>query len=160
MLPSGSAYLAGLVLATVLVLAAAGKLARPAATVSAFGALRVPRAGAAARVVPVAELAVAVLLIAAPRAGGVAAFVLLGVFSTFLVRVLRAGIRAPCRCFGAVREAPVSASDLLRNAMLAALAVTAAGASGPRSPSAGAFALVAAAVGAGLAALRFARDHG
>jgi len=160
MLPRGSGYLAALVLAAVLVLAAAGKLARPAATAAAFRTLRVPRPGAAARVVPVAELAVAVLLIAAPRAGGVAAFVLLGVFSALLVRVLRAGIRAPCRCFGGVREAPVSAPDVFRNALLAGLALTAAAATGPRSPSAGAFVLVAAAVGAGLAALRLARDHG
>ena len=159
MLPAGVGYLAGLVLAAVLVIAAAGKIARPAATAAAFAALGVPAAAAAARLVPTAELLVAVLLVAMPRAGGVAALVLLAAFTAALVRVLRSGIRTPCRCFGGVRDVPVSAADVLRNAMLAGLAVAAIAGGGVRLPSGGALVLVAAVVGVGLAALRFARDH-
>jgi hypothetical protein len=160
MLPIGSTYLGGLALAGAFVLAAAGKLVRPDATASAFGSFGIPRPHQAARVVPAAELVVAVLLVAAPVAGGVLALVLLAAFSAVLLRAVRDGIRAPCRCFGAVREEPVSAVDLVRNTMLAALAIGSIAAGAPRAPSAAAVVLVAAIVPAGVLALRWARAHG
>ena len=160
MLPTGFAYLGALVLAGAFVVAAAGKLARPTSTASAFRSFGIPRAGAFARGVPVAELVVAVLVIAAPAAGGVAALVLLAAFSAVLVRGLRAGVRTPCRCFGGVREEPASGVDLVRNAMLAVLAVAAIATRSPRAPSLAAFVLVAAVVVAGGLALRLARGHG
>ena len=153
-------YLAALVLAAVFVVAAGAKIARAGNTATAFATLGVPRPAAVARLVPGAELAVAVLLIAVPRAGGVAGLVLLATFTVFLLRALRSGVEAPCRCFGGVREAPISAADVWRNAMLAVLAVAATGTTEPHAPSVPAFALVAAAVTAGFAALRLARGHG
>jgi uncharacterized membrane protein YphA (DoxX/SURF4 family) len=146
-----------LVLAALFVAAAAGKLARPAMTAAGFRALGIPAPGLAVRVVPLAELVVAVLLGSVPRAGGLAALALLAAFTAVLVRALRVGIRAPCRCFGGVREVPLSGADVLRNAMLAVLAVAALGAGDPRVPSAAAFGLVGAVVGAGIVALRLAR---
>jgi uncharacterized membrane protein YphA (DoxX/SURF4 family) len=153
-------YLAALVLAAAFVAAAAGKLARPVATAAAFRSFGVPWPAAAARLVPAAELVVAVLLVAAPGVGGVAALVLLVAFSAVLVRALRAGIRTPCRCFGGVREDPPSAVDVLRNGMLAALALVAIAAGTPRAPSVAAVVLVAGSVVGGFAALRLARGHG
>src|SRR5919199_3912640 len=100
-------YLAALVLAAVFVAAAAAKIARPTATARAFATLRVPRPAAVARLVPAAELAVAVLLVAVPRVGGGTALLLLAAFTAFLVRALRSGVRAPCRGFGGVREGPI-----------------------------------------------------
>jgi hypothetical protein len=160
MLPNGSGYLAALVLAGAFVVAAAGKLVRPGATASAFTAFGIPQPHAVARLVPATELIVAVLLVAVPRPGGVVALALLGAFSAVLLRAVRAGITTPCRCFGAVREQPVSAVDLFRNAMLAALAVAAVAAGTPRPPSVAALLLVAAVVAAGAAALRLARGPG
>jgi uncharacterized membrane protein YphA (DoxX/SURF4 family) len=147
------------VLAAVFVAAAAGKIARPASTASAFRALKIPAPDLLARLVPLAELVVAVLLVAVPPAGGVAALALLAAFTVVLVVALRAGIRAPCRCFGGVREVPPSGSDVLRNAMLAGLALAALGAGGPGIPSAAAFGLVGAVVGGGVVALRLARGR-
>ncbi len=150
-------YLCALVLAAVFVAAAAAKIARPPATVKAFATLGVPAPETIARAVPAAELVVAVLLVAVPRAGGVAALVLLVAFTAVLVRALRAGVRTPCRCFGGVREDPISRADVVRNAMLAALAITATAAGEPQAPSPGAAVLVAAVVIAGFAALRVIR---
>ncbi|MDQ4097328.1 MAG: DoxX family membrane protein [Actinomycetota bacterium] len=146
-------------LAVLFVAAAAGKLARPATTAAAFGALRIPRPDLAARAVPLVELVLAVLLVSEPGVGGATALAVLVGFTVVLGRALRAGIRAPCRCFGGVREVPLSGADVLRNAMLAVLAVAALGAGEPRVPSAGAFGLVGAVVGLGAAALGLARGR-
>lgn len=116
-------YACALVLAAVFVWAAAAKLARPAVTAAGFRALGVPRPAALARAVPVAELGTAVLLVAVPRVGGVVAVVVLAAFTVVIVRAIRQGLVTPCSCFGAVSARPVSKLDLVRNLMLAALAV-------------------------------------
>ena len=76
-------------------------------------------------VVPVLELLLAIALVAAPRAGGAVAVVLLSLFNAVLLRALRAGVTAGCACFGSSAARPLSTRDLWRNALLAALAVAA-----------------------------------
>ena len=112
-------------LALILVRAAAAKLARPAATAAAFRALGVPLPGALAWGVPAAELVVATFLVAIPPAGGLAAVVLLLLFSAVLARAMREDSPAGCGCFGSVRTDPVTRSDLLRNGLLVVLALVA-----------------------------------
>ncbi len=124
--PVGSA--AGIVLAGVFVWAGAAKLARPAITVDAFAALGVPAPEVTARLVPITELVLAAALISAPRFGGLVALVVVVGFSAVLVRALGAGTTAGCNCFGRARLEPVSRRDLLRNAVLAVLALVAAAA--------------------------------
>lgn len=153
----GLGYACALVLAGVFVRAGAAKLARPAATSTGFAALGLPGAGVLARAVPITELAVALCLVAAPRPGGVAALVALSGFSVALARALRSGTTVPCNCFGAARADPVSAADVVRNALLAVLALAALGAPGPTLPGPPAVLAATAAAGAGclaLAALR------
>ena len=128
-------YACAVALAAVFVRAAAAKVARPAQTAASFAALGVPASAATARAVPFAELVVAAALLAAPRAGGVGASVLLVSFTAVLVRAVRGGSEAPCNCFGAARADPVSWSDVARNVMLAGLAVLALLASRPVVPS-------------------------
>ena len=54
---------------------------------------------------------------------GFAALGLLTVFTVLLVRLLRAGATAPCRCFGGIRSHPIAWTDIARNVALGALAV-------------------------------------
>ncbi len=118
-------YACACALALLLVLAAVPKALHPADTSTGFAALGVPAAAVLARVVPGVEVAVAWALIVWPRVGGVAALILLVTFSLFLARAVRRGVRAPCNCFGQTTGDPISAVDLLRNAVLAALAAAA-----------------------------------
>ena len=155
----GFAYLCALLLAAAFVRAAAAKLARPDQTGAGFRALGLPRAALLARAIPLAELTVAALLVAAPAAGGVVAFVLLGVFTVVLARAVRAGVSTGCTCFGAVSSEPVSRSDILRNGLLAAAAVAAWDAPGPTVPSAGAVALLAVTLLAGTGLVHFSRGR-
>jgi hypothetical protein len=70
-----------------------------------------------------AEAATAGLLLAYPRIGFPLALLMLAAFSALLGRALRRPVRVPCGCFG--RSAtPVGAEHLIRNAVLAAVAVT------------------------------------
>jgi len=116
-------WLAPVLLAAVLAFAAGAKLADLDATAAGFRALRLPRPERLAILVPSVELAAAVLLIAAPVLGGALASALLVAFSGLLVVRLRQGVAAPCRCFGGVRTKPIGWTDLVRNGVLAALAV-------------------------------------
>ncbi len=154
---SGFGYACAVVLAAVFVRAAVAKGVQPRETVAGFTALRVPRPEATARAVPAAELTLAVVLLAVPRAGGVAALALLAAFSVMLGGALRRGVSAGCNCFGAARVDPVSDVDLLRNGLLALLALAALLAPAPRLPGPGAIAAAAGIVGAALALLRTAR---
>ena len=152
-----AAYTAAVVLAAVLLLAAAAKLARPQDAARSFRGLGLPFPAPLARAVPAAELAVAALLLAAPRAGAVGTLALLTAFSAVLGRAVRAGVATPCACFGAVTSDPVSAVEIVRNGLLALLAAAALGATRPRLPDPVAAVAVAASVAAGwrgLAALR------
>lgn len=107
------------------VLAAAGglKLADPVATGDAYADLGLPAPRVAAVALPVLELLVAALLVAAPVAGALAALVLLLGFSAFLAWHLLRGTEAPCNCFGQARARPISGRDLVRNAVLGAVAL-------------------------------------
>ena len=120
---------ARLILAAVLALAAASKVADRDATRAAMAGFGVPQrlAGAAGIAVAAAELAVAVALVpvASARAAGVAALGMLVVFSAMLALRLARGERPDCRCFGRLSAKPASWWALARNAALAVLAVTA-----------------------------------
>ncbi len=128
---AGFGYACAFVLAVVLARAAVLKALRPTDTAAGFAALGVPAAPVVARLVPVAEIGVAVALLAVPRVGGVAGLFMLGTFSVFLARAVKTGVRAGCNCFGQTRGQPVSGVDLVRNVALSGLAVAALLADGP-----------------------------
>lgn len=155
----GLGYACALVLAAVFVRAGAAKLARPATTAAGFAALRVPAAAALARAVPFVELLTAVALVGAPRLGAVAGLVFLAAFSWVLVRTLRSGTPVPCNCFGTARTEPVSSTDLVRNALLAGLAVLSLSAGGPAVPGPLATVVALGGFAAGLAALAGLRSR-
>jgi uncharacterized membrane protein YphA (DoxX/SURF4 family) len=114
----------------VFAVAAVAKLRQPASAARSFAALGLPASGVLAYAVPAAEAGLAVALVAAPRAAAWAAIALLAAFTAVLARAVIKGTGAPCACFGSARRAsePVSGVELVRNAMLAALAVVATGA--------------------------------
>lgn len=120
-------YVAALVVAATLVLAAVPKARAPHATAATFRALGLPLAPALARAVPAVEVAVAAVLAAVPLAGGVAALVLLAAFTVVLVRAVVAGVEVSCSCFGTSSHGPVSGVSVLRNGLLMGAAVVATG---------------------------------
>jgi Methylamine utilisation protein MauE len=77
----------------------------------------------AARGVPIFELAVAAALIAAPRAGAIAALATLGAFTAVVTVEVAAGRRFACACFGGAAARPADGSYVVRNAILVAAAV-------------------------------------
>ena len=107
--------------------AAAAKAARPRAWKEALGGYRLPRGlGHAALVgVPVAEGAVAALLVAggdAAKAGAAGSVALLSAFSATVLRARRLrGDRLPCGCFGGGGNRDYRLM-LVRNATLGAVA--------------------------------------
>lgn len=157
---------AALVLAAVFAVAAVAKLRQPTATSSSFAALGLPAAGLLAYAVPAVEAALAVALVVAPAPAAWAGLVLLAVFTLVLARAIARGTDAPCACFGSARRArePVSGVELVRNAMLAALAIVATGApTGDTGvPSLPALVIVTLAVAAGRLVLGLVdlRRHG
>jgi hypothetical protein len=153
----GFGYACAAVLATVFVRAAVAKAVRAEHTGAGFAALGVPSPAVAARAVPLVELALAVVLLGAPRVGAVAAIVLLAGFSVVLARAVRRGVAVGCNCFGAPRVDAVSSVDLARNAMLATLALAALFAPRATKPSLAAVAGAAGVVILGVLGLRAAR---
>jgi len=149
---------AAAVLAAVFGVAGAAKAARPRATARAFAGLGVPLPGLLARVAPVAELVLAAALVVRPRLGGAAALVALIAFSAVLAAALGRGEPVSCGCFGAAGSAPVTAADLVRNALLGVLAAAALTVPGPAGVPglAGAVAATAAVV-AGLVTIALVR---
>jgi hypothetical protein len=140
-------YCMAVFLTGVFVVAAAAKVRTPWATATTFRRLGVPAADATARTVPVVELVVATVLLAAPRAGAVAALVLLIAFTVVLARAVQRGVDVSCGCFGAASSDPVTRVTLLRNALLVAAAGCASLlASAPRVPSFAAVVLVSTTV--------------
>jgi thiol-disulfide isomerase/thioredoxin len=120
---------ARLLLAAVFAAAAIAKLADREGTreaVVAFGAAE-PVAGPVAQLLPIAELAVAVLLLPAATAvlGAIGALALLLLFSAAIVINLRQGRTPECHCFGQLHSAPAGPGTLARNAALAAVAALA-----------------------------------
>jgi len=117
------AYLAGVLLAAVLVVAAVAKLADRKGTAAGFERLGLGGSPALAVAVPVAELTTAAALVLVPVVGGVLAIVLLGSFTAFLADRVRRGVDAPCRCLGGASDSPVGWPDVLRNTAFLALAL-------------------------------------
>ena len=122
---AGVGYGCAFLLAFVFVRAAVAKLNRPEVTAAAFAEMGLPAAGLLSRAVPALELALAVTLVAAPVVGGVAALIVLALFTAVLARQLATGSEAGCGCFGSSATRPVSGVDLARNGVLAGLAVLA-----------------------------------
>ena len=116
-------WIAPVVLAAVFAFAAGAKFADQEATAQGFHDLRLRNAPRLAIQIPAVELATAVLMIAAPIGGTIVALVLLTVFSVVLWRRLAEGVTTPCKCFGGTRTRPISQADLVRNGVLALLAV-------------------------------------
>lgn len=114
-------------LAMVFVVAAISKLAgRPGVAEAAAGLGVAPRmAQPVARLLPVAELAVAGMLLWRPSVvvGAAAGLFLLALFTSLVVLNLRRGRRPSCRCFGQVGEAPIGARTVVRNVVLMGLAL-------------------------------------
>jgi hypothetical protein len=116
-------WVAPVLLAVAFAFAAGAKFADRAGTTKGFEALGLRRPEQLAIQVPTIELSTAVLLIVAPVGGALVALLLLGAFTLYLVRKIRAGSDAPCKCFGGVGTHPVGWRDVARNAVLGALAV-------------------------------------
>jgi hypothetical protein len=122
------AWIARLMLSAVLALSASGKLADRAGTRRAVAEFGIP-AGQVTMVawaLPLAEAGLAGALlphVTAPLAG-LAALLLIGVFTIAVARLLRRGQRPACSCLGAVSAEPIGPATIIRNAVLMALAVT------------------------------------
>jgi hypothetical protein len=130
------ALAARVVLACALVVSAVAKLRAPAEVRRRVAAVTSNRIGAfAGRGLPAVELVVAVVLVA--WWGPVPGVVALAMLAVFTVALVRAQARhVPCACFGAgASDAPPGAAAVLRNGVLAALAVLAVGS--PRGADAG-----------------------
>jgi hypothetical protein len=142
-------------LAVVFVVAGAVKLRHGEATAVALRGLGLPVPVVLAWIVPVAELGLAWGLVARPRLGGAAALLALAGFSAVLWRALGRGKAVTCGCFGGTGSAPISVADLVRNGLLAVLAVaaTAAPVAGPPSLAAVVAVTAAAVAGAVVVAL-------
>jgi methylamine dehydrogenase accessory protein MauD len=83
---------------------------------------------------PIAELATAILLIFEPTAqvGAILAALLLLAFIAGIANALRKGQEPDCHCFGQIHSAPAGKSTLIRNGvLLVAALVVAIGGSGP-----------------------------
>jgi peroxiredoxin len=117
---------ARLALAAVFAVAGAAKLADRAGSRAALEAFGVPAALArpGARLLPLAEIAVAALLLidGAARWGALGALVLLLGFVGGISRSMARGEAPDCHCFGQLHSEPAGWSTLVRNALLAAIA--------------------------------------
>jgi hypothetical protein len=154
---AGFGYSCALVLAFVLLVSGAAKLAWRRETRDNFAAIGLPRPDLVAAVLPFVELGLALLLFAFPPIGGVLSLVVLAAFTATLARLLRRGVDAPCGCVGSPRRAaPLSWRSLLRNGALALLAVAAlfAEPTWPSAPEIAATALLVAAGWVGLNLLK------
>lgn len=143
---------AALLLAALFAWAGIAKALRPSATRAGFVRLGVPAAAAAARVAPLGELGLAVLLLTRPRAGAFAALAALAAFSLVLARAVARGTTRGCACFGPGGESARLSTALLRNGLLA-LAAPAAWAGEPGLASLPALAAVSAATVVGVVGL-------
>jgi peroxiredoxin/uncharacterized membrane protein YphA (DoxX/SURF4 family) len=120
---------ARLVLAGVFVVAAVGKLIDLPGSRRSLEGFGVPARAASVlgTVLPFAELAVALALIFEPtaEAGAIGALVLLLAFTAGISNALRQGEAPDCNCFGAIHSEPASSKTLVRNIVLAVIAVVA-----------------------------------
>jgi len=110
-------------LAAVFAWAGAAKAVDRRTTARSFRALGLPGGALLTTGVPVAELLLAAGLVLAPAVVAPVTFGLVVAFSVVLGRAVRDGVAVGCGCFGTARRGPVSARDLVRNGVLAAVAV-------------------------------------
>jgi Methylamine utilisation protein MauE len=120
------ALVARLLLAAVFAVAGGAKLVDPTGSRHALRQFGVDGwlVGVFARCLPIAELGVAVGLLAnvSARWAGAGALVLLGVFGAAIGLNLVRGKHPACHCFGQLHSAPVDGSTLVRNGVLAGVA--------------------------------------
>lgn len=127
-----------LALAAVFLVSSAAKFASLEMSRRAAADLGVP--GRAAAIVgttlPFVELAVAIGLVVTVdgRAAAIAAAALLAAFTALLVANLSRGRHPVCRCFGVLRQTPISRGTVVRNVVLFAAAVLVAIAGGGEDP--------------------------
>lgn len=114
-----------LAVAAVFGIAALTKATSPSATASELSRLGVPLPRIAARVLPLAEFAIAGLLVVATPIGAVVALVALGAFTVFVLRAVRAGSAVSCACLGSFSRAAISPATVARNGVLLAMTATA-----------------------------------
>jgi hypothetical protein len=114
-------------LAGVFTVAAVAKLADRRGSREALEAFRVPSAlvPIAVWALPVAELAAAVLLVFEATAvyGALLALLLLGAFILGIRAAISRGEAPECHCFGQIHSRPAGRETLVRNSVLAAIAV-------------------------------------
>ncbi len=157
------ATIAAVVLAVLLVWAAVAKVRAPLETAGNFEQLGVPAPLLMARVVPAVEVVVALLLLAVPGWGGVAAFALLACFTVLLVSLVRSGATVACSCFGTVSDEPISWVEVTRNVvllMMAALALSIDQLAAPSFAGVVAFSALAVVAGVAVQLVAFKRDVG
>ncbi len=142
---SGLPYVAALLLAAVFAAAAMAKWRDLPGTARSFRALGVPRPSTTARAMPGVEAALAGGLVLVPAGAAMVAVALLVAFTVFLVGRLRAGVTAPCACFGGLGGGRLSWLDVLRNVLLTGVGVVALFAGWPQLPGPGAIAVGVAA---------------
>lgn len=151
---SGITSLAAIGLAAVLLWAAGSKLLRPAETAADFRQLGLPAPTLLARLVPIVELATAILLLVAPGWGGVVGFALLAGFTALLIALVRSGRVVSCGCFGSSSTEPVSVVEVARNCLLLIMAASAASSSGLVRPALPDFVVVSTSAVVGLLLLQ------
>jgi hypothetical protein len=124
MMTGGASYLAAVVLAIVFLVGAVSKFRdiRPVGRTLRAGGIPASRVVAAS--IPLFEIATAALLLVRPTVGAVVALASLTLFTAFLLSLLIRNIDVSCGCFGGNDES-VSYIDVVRNAMLATLAILA-----------------------------------
>ncbi len=137
--------ISGLAAALALVLISAGvaKLRRPAETEASFAELGLPAPTVLARLVPFAEIGVAIGLVVVPGWSALVAFAMLAAFTVVLVVALRSPAPKSCACFGVASERPVSPLDISRNLLLMAVAAAVVTLDSWVAPSAGQWLAVA-----------------
>lgn len=123
--------LASLVLAAVFLVAAVTKAIDSGRTTDEFRAIGLPAPAWLARIVPAAELLVAVALLARPTLGSALAAGALIAFTAVLGSALRAGRTVTCGCFGSLGRRPVTRATITRNLVLLALTPLAAATAAP-----------------------------
>lgn len=119
---STSLLAARFLLCGVFVVAGAAKLADRTGSRDALAGFGLPASLAApvSVVLPIVELAIALLLVprATARGAAIGALVLLVVFTAGVANALLRGREPDCHCFGQLHSEPVGASTLIRNAAL------------------------------------------
>ena len=125
-----SVWIVRLVLGAVFALSAVGKFADRPGTRKAMAEFGVPagQVRAVAWGLPAAEGCVAGALLPGVTAAwaGLAALLLLCVFTIAVARLLRRGVRPACSCFGSMSEEPIGLATVVRNGALMVLAAAAA----------------------------------